>query len=141
MTNLDIIKYLAHYNPARLAEFLDDIYCCAWNCGSYAGSNGEGKILEECEMEFSESEWLEQEANTNFFFDHELEAWSEDIEDKSKILCKAEVSEIFRNGKFSYPCHAYKCLGGGAIGSFGSAKTYNDAIDDVCKALQDLKNR
>ena len=75
MTNLDIIKYLANNKPARLAELLDDIYCNAWNCGSYAGSTG-GKILEECEMEFSESEWLDQEASTDFFLDCELKEWS-----------------------------------------------------------------
>ena len=79
MTNLEIIKYLAINNPARLAELLDDIYCNAWNCGSYAGSNGEGKILEECEIEFSESKWLDQEANTNFFFERELEEWSKEM--------------------------------------------------------------
>lgn len=83
MTNLDIIKYLATNNPTRLAELLDDIYCCAWNCGSYAGSSREGKILEECEMEFSESEWLEKEADTNFFFDCELREWSKAINNPS----------------------------------------------------------
>ena len=103
MTNLEIIKYLANNNPGRLAEFLDDIYCNAWNCGSYAGSNGEGKILEECEMEFSESKWLDQEANTNFFFDSELEEWSNAINsaatlevfygDKSKVIDQA-IDEI-----------------------------------------------
>ena len=139
MTNLDIIKYLANNNPARLAELLDDIYCNAWNCGSYAGSNGEGKILEECEMEFSESEWLEQEANTNFFFDHELEAWSEDIEYRSKVLCKTEISEILIEGKPYYPYTVYQPMGGGSIGSFGRKDTYNEAIDIVCKTLQDLK--
>ena len=36
MTNLEIIKYLATNNHTRLAELLDDIYCSAWNCGSYA---------------------------------------------------------------------------------------------------------
>lgn len=79
MTNLEIIKYLSAKNPDRLAELLDDIYCNAWNCGSYAGSNGEGKILEECEID-DFGEWIKQEANTNFFFDHELEEWSKLIE-------------------------------------------------------------
>ena len=72
MTNLDIIKYLANNNPARLAELLDDIYCNAWNCGSYAGSTG--KIMEECEID-DFGEWINQETNTNFFFDSELEEW------------------------------------------------------------------
>lgn len=103
MNNLDIIKYLANNNPSRLAEFLDDIYCNAWNCGSFAGSSGDGKMLEECEMEFSESKWLEQEANTNFFFDSELEEWSNAINsvatlevfygDKSKVIDQA-IDEI-----------------------------------------------
>jgi hypothetical protein len=78
MTNLDIIKYLALNNPSRLAELLDDIYCNAWNCGSYAGSSG-GKILEECEMEFTESGWLNQDADTGFFLDCELKEWSKAI--------------------------------------------------------------
>lgn len=73
MTNLEIIKYLATNNPSRLAELLDDIYCSAWNCGSYAGSTG--KIMEECEID-DFGEWINQEANTNFFFDYELEEWS-----------------------------------------------------------------
>lgn len=73
MTNLEIIKYLATNNPTRLAELLDDIYCCAWNCGSCAGSTG--KIMEECEID-DFGEWINQEANTNFFFDEELEEWS-----------------------------------------------------------------
>ena len=103
MNNLDIIKYLANNNPSRLAEFLDDIYCNAWNCGSFAGSSGEGKMLEECEMEFSESKWLEQEVNTDFFFDSELEEWSKAIHpvdtlevfygDKSKVIDQA-IGEI-----------------------------------------------
>lgn len=84
MTNLEIIKYLAINNSTRLAELLDDIYCNAWNCGSYASSSGEGKILEECEMEFSESKWLDQEANTNLFYDDELAEWSKLIEKENK---------------------------------------------------------
>jgi len=76
MTNLEIIKYLATNNPSRLAELLDDIYCNAWNCGSCVGSTG--KIMEECEID-DFGEWINQEANTNFFFDHELEEWSKAI--------------------------------------------------------------
>lgn len=73
MTNLEIIKYLTINNPARLAELLDDIYCSAWNCGSCAGSTG--KIMEECEID-DFGEWINQEANTNFFFENELKEWS-----------------------------------------------------------------
>lgn len=80
MTNLEIIKYLATNNPARLAELLDDIYCSAWNCGSCAGSTG--KIMEECEID-DFGEWINQEANTSFFFDHELEEWSKAINNPS----------------------------------------------------------
>ena len=76
MTNLEIIQYLALNNPTRLAELLDDIYCNAWNCGSCAGSTG--KIMEECEID-DFGEWINQEANTNFFFENELAEWSKDI--------------------------------------------------------------
>lgn len=79
MTNLEIIKYLATNNPARLAELLDDIYCLAWNCGAYAQRNIDENKYSPMEMEFSESKWLEQETNTNFFFDNELEEWSKAI--------------------------------------------------------------
>ena len=79
MTNLEIIKYLSTNNPARLAELLDDIYCIAWNNGSYAGSNGEGKILEECEID-DFNEWIKQDAaESGFYFDEELEQWSNAI--------------------------------------------------------------
>ncbi len=80
MTNLEAIKYLAHNNPTRLAELLDDIYCSAWNCGSCAGSTG--KIMEECEID-DFGEWINQEANTNFFFDYELKEWSKAIKNPS----------------------------------------------------------
>ena len=80
MTNLEIIKYLATNKPTRLAELLDDIYCNAWNCGSCAG--GTGKIMEECEID-DFGEWINQEANTNFFFENELEEWSKAINNPS----------------------------------------------------------
>ena len=76
MTNLDIIKYLAYENPSRLAELLDDIYCTAWNHGSYAAVS---------KNPFSENEiddfgeWIDEEVNTNFFYDYELEEWSKII--------------------------------------------------------------
>ena len=74
MTNLDIIKYLALSNPIRLAELLDDIYCIAWNCGSYAGSTG--KIMEECEID-DFNEWINQDAaKSGVYHDEELEGWS-----------------------------------------------------------------
>lgn len=74
MTNLEIIKYLAYENPKRLAELLDDIYCIAWNCGSYASSNGEGKLLEECEID-DFNEWLHEDpSKCGMYYDHELES-------------------------------------------------------------------
>ena len=77
MTNLDIIKYLATNNPYRLAELLDDIYCSAWNCGSYAGSTG--KIMEECEID-DFYEWINQEASkSELYHVLELEGWSKVI--------------------------------------------------------------
>ena len=83
MTNLEIIKYLATNNPTRLAELLDDIYCVAWNNGSYAGSSGEGKILEECEID-DFNEWINQDASkSGFYFDEELEKWSKAIHNPS----------------------------------------------------------
>lgn len=80
MTNLEIIKYLSTNNPTRLAELLDDIYCNAWNCGSCAGSTG--KIMEECEID-DFGDWINQEVNTNFFFDDELAEWSKAINNPS----------------------------------------------------------
>jgi hypothetical protein len=83
MTNLEIIKYLATNNPSRLAEFLDDIYCLAWNCGAYAQRHIDEVKYSPMEMEFFESKWLDQEANTNFFFENELEEWSKAIDNPS----------------------------------------------------------
>ena len=103
MTNLDIIKYLATNNPTRLAELLDDLYCNAWNCGNYAKVHIAEEKFSPYEMEFSESKWLEQEANTDFFFDEELEEWSNAINpistlevfygSKSKVIDQA-IDEI-----------------------------------------------
>jgi hypothetical protein len=91
MTNLDIIKYLATNNPARLAEFLDEIWCIAWNHGASVqyllhkgGESGADKIIDS-DLEFSESKWLEQEANTDFFLDREIEEWSKAINPISTI--------------------------------------------------------
>lgn len=81
MTNLEVIKYLATNNPTRLAELLDDIYCSAWNCGSYATARG-GNVFSEHEID-DFGEWINQEANTNFFFENELEEWSKAINNPS----------------------------------------------------------
>lgn len=73
MTNLDLIKYLANNNPARLAELLDDIYCFAWNNGAYASGNS---CLSENEIDDFD-EWLDQDiSETGFYTNKELEGWS-----------------------------------------------------------------
>lgn len=85
MTNLEIIKYLATNNPARLAELLDDIYCTAWNCGSSAG--GTGNVMEECEID-DFNEWLSQDAaKSGYYYDKELEEWS-------KVIAAEPVVEV-----------------------------------------------
>lgn len=87
MTNLDVIKYLSVNNPSRLADLLDEIYCIAWNNGSYASSNGEGKILEECEIDDFE-EWIKQDAaESGFFLDREIEDWKSLIKTTSHEYC------------------------------------------------------
>ena len=86
MTNLEIIKYLANNNPARLAEFIDDIWCTAWNRGAsvqyllHIGDESGADKLTDSDLEFSESKWLEQEANTDFFFEYELKEWSKEVQ-------------------------------------------------------------
>lgn len=77
MTNLDIIKYLAHNNPDRLAEFLDDIYCIGWNCGAYEQRHIDDDDTSAVDIDFVESKWLDQKAGEDFFLDDELKEWSE----------------------------------------------------------------
>lgn len=75
MTNLEIIKYLATNRPARLAELLDDIYCCAWNAGVYA-ANTDGARFSPNEID-DFGEWINQEAaKSGFYYAGELEGWS-----------------------------------------------------------------
>ena len=101
MTNLEIIKYLASNNHARLAELLDDIYCNAWNCGSCAASTG--KVMEDCEIDDFD-EWLYENADKRgYYYDYELEQWSKAINptptteafygSKSKVIDQA-INEI-----------------------------------------------
>ena len=75
MTNLEIIKYLALNTPARLAEFLDDIY--------WAGRLRDKKIAmgHSSTNEIDDfDEWLHQDAtNQHFFLDCELRKWSKII--------------------------------------------------------------
>lgn len=77
MTNLDIIKYLANNDPDRLAELLDDVYCCAWNCGAYSQRH-DGEINENWEMNFDD--WIYEDATKcNLYFDYEIEVWKKVI--------------------------------------------------------------
>lgn len=130
MTNLDIIKYLAHYNPTHLANFLNKICYDAWNLGRL---HRERPITDW-------EEWLQSDPKTTWYFSpNELEAWSKGIKDESKVLCKTEISEILIKGKPYYPYTVYRPMGSGGIGSFGRKDTYNEAIDIVCADLQNLK--
>ena len=73
MTNLEIIKYLASNNPARLAEFLEDIYCTAWNDGANDKFGDESVIP-------NFDKWIyEDAAKSGFHYNYELEQWSKDI--------------------------------------------------------------
>lgn len=77
MNNLEIIKHIANTDPTRLAEFLTDIYCNAWNCGSFAASTG--RDLANCEIaDFNK--WIYQDAaESGYYYDSELEEWSKII--------------------------------------------------------------
>jgi hypothetical protein len=71
MTNLEIIKYLAANNPARLAELLADIYCVAWN----DGANDEVDLMPDFEQ------WLSEDISKFGMqhYVHEVEEWSKAI--------------------------------------------------------------
>lgn len=73
MTNLEIIKYLATNNPARLAELLEDIYCTAWNDGANDKFGDESAIP-------NFDKWIyEDAAKSGFHYHYELEQWSKAI--------------------------------------------------------------
>ena len=73
MTNLEIIKHLALTNPTRLAELLDDIYCCAWNDGANFDNDHFHPTFEDKEMD----KWLYDDASKlGLYFEEELEEWS-----------------------------------------------------------------
>lgn len=74
MTNLDIIKHLALNNPTRLAELLDDI---CWTARNHDKFFAMGKRSTNEIDDFDE--WINQEANANFFYKHELKEWSKII--------------------------------------------------------------
>lgn len=73
MTNLEVIKYLAANNPARLAELLEDIYCTAWNDGANDKFGDESSIP-------NFDRWIyEDAAKSGFHYNYELEEWSKAI--------------------------------------------------------------
>lgn len=75
MTNLDIIKHLATNDTARLAELLDDIYCLAWNNGSYAHETNCEKFSSTEITDFNE--WLKQDAaQSDIYCNYELAEWA-----------------------------------------------------------------
>jgi hypothetical protein len=131
MTNLEIIKYLTANNPPRLAELLDDIYCNAWNCGAYA-ANTSGRISQ-CEID-DFGEWINQEANTNFFFENELEEWSKAIgkstlSDEWDLYVDAVGGEI---GLVNKAIEELKLLDTIMETEKYSNDTYNNFRKDVC---------
>lgn len=79
MNNLEIIKYLATNNPARLSELLEDIYCCAWNDGAWDRFGDENSIP-------SFDKWLYEDASKcGMYYNHELEKWHRATNNKPAI--------------------------------------------------------
>lgn len=77
MTNLDIIKYLALNKPERLADLLEDVYCCAFNDGAYDRVGDDSSIP-------SFQKWLYEDAfECGFYHDEELRMWAEPIKHPS----------------------------------------------------------
>lgn len=84
MTNLEIIKYLSLNNPARFAELLEDIYCCALNDGA---NNRSG---DDAFPEFDK--WLYEDASVRgLYYDHELEQWY-------KMIFNHTIEATYSNG-------------------------------------------
>ena len=74
MTNLDVIKYLSTNKPARLAELLEDIYCCAWNDGANDRFGDESSIP-------NFDKWIcEDAAKSGMHYSYELEQWAKAID-------------------------------------------------------------
>ena len=77
MTNLEIIRYLALNKPERLADLLEDVYCCAFNDGTYDRVGDDSSIP-------SFEKWLYEDASEcGFYYDEELRMWSEPIKHPS----------------------------------------------------------
>lgn len=125
MTNLEIIKHIANTDPARLAEFLTDIYCNAWNCGSFAASTG--KDLANCEIaDFNQ--WIYQDAaESGYYYDTELEKWSKEIKKvphiKMYIDGHPSLELELKDGKYVFTNHNFNVI--------------DQAIDQI-KLLEDL---
>ena len=77
MTNLDIIKYLATNNPARLAKLLNDIYDVAYTDG----------YNDDIDAWPNFEKWLGEDASKcRYYYDYELEEWSETINPTSTLV-------------------------------------------------------
>lgn len=88
MTNLQIIKYLALNDPARLGELLEDIYCSAWNDGANFTNDNYHPTFGTIEM----SEWLYDDASKlGLYFEDELEEWS-------KVIDNNTIEVAYANG-------------------------------------------
>lgn len=136
MTNLDIIKYLATNNPTRLAEFLNGIYCHAWNAGVFFAQSYKNPFEENDIDDFNE--WFGRDAaTTGLYHDKELEEWSKDI---GKTVCTATISKTIKDNKSAYAYDAAEHDSYGSSGFLGFTDTFNDAIDKTCELLQFLKN-
>ena len=121
MTNLDIIKYLATNNPARLAELLDDIYCTAWNHGSYAAVSK--NPFSENEID-DFNEWLREDpTKCGMYYDEELEEWHKAINPVYTI--------DFGNGKF-------ECKDGKLLMQSGNCAIVIDQAIDEIKLLENV---
>ena len=126
MTNLDIIKYLATNNPDRLAEFLDDIYCIGWNCGSYAVSS-DGGCLEECEIDDFNEFLVQDAAKSGFYYEEELEEWTKAINHSSEC----GIDQLLVSNIDTIPIGSEHCL---ACNNFD--KCVNFAINNPKSAIR-----
>lgn len=94
MTNLDIIKYLATNNPARLAELIEDIYCLAWNDGA------NDKLCDESSIPNLQN-WLYEDASKcGMYYHHELDKWNKVINPTYTIIFNGGKLEC-KDGKLS----------------------------------------
>ena len=91
MTNLEIIKYLATNNPARLAQFFDDMY----NDTYLDGYN------DDWDAKPNFNKWLGEDASKcRYYDDHELEEWYKAIHPTYTIIFNGGKLEC-KDGKLS----------------------------------------